>query len=525
MKILITEQIDEKGADILRKEGFSVNIDLDLDKEGLKKAIGEYDGLIVRSKTKIDKEIIDAAERLKVIGRAGSGVDNIDLDAATKKGIFVTNCPGGNTLSAAEHTIAMLMSLARNIPQSYESMRNGRWDKKKYVGTELNGKTLGVLGLGKIGLSVAKRCSAFGMKIIAYDPFISKEIADEHSIELKKMDDVLSDSDFITLHLPLSNETRKMIGQRQFELMKPDARIINCARGGIIDEKSLYDALKNKRIAGAALDVFEKEPCTDSPLFELENVIFTPHLGASTVEAVEQVSQKISENIVGILKENDFANVVNPGMAEITLPDILKPYADLAEKIGKIQKQLVKEYVSGIEIVTSGSLNEYSKVLSLYVLMGILENTVDDKVNLVNAQRIAEEKGICITQTQKYQWSSFQDSITVKIMAKNSANVVKGTVFGDKYLRIIRINEFMLDFYPEKVILLIMNQDVPGVIGKIGTILGESGINIVEWRTGRSEQKGIALAAVNLDMRVGGEILEKINNLKEVLSIDQIILD
>ncbi|MBN2422805.1 phosphoglycerate dehydrogenase [Candidatus Woesearchaeota archaeon] len=523
MKVLIADKIHEKGIEFLKKNNIEADVKTGLSPEELNSIIGNYHGLIVRSKTQANKELLDNAENLKIIGRAGTGVDNIDIPYATEKGIFVANTPFGNTISAAEHTMAMLLALSRHIPMADNSLKNRQWEKKKFTGNELYGKTIGVIGLGKIGLNVAKRCTAFDMDVIAYDPYVSREITDKFNIRLVELEYLIKNSDFITVHIPLNDKTKDLISEKEFDMMKPNARIINVARGGIINEDALYNALKQGKIAGAAIDVFTSEPAVDNKLIELDNIVVTPHLGASTEEAQEKVALMIAETITAVLNNMSFNNVLNLPIAEIEIPEKIRSYLELAEKIGVLHCQLIKGNINEIEIQTTGELNEFSKIITLYSLLGLFKNTSDYNVNLVNVQNIAKEKGLKIIQSQSQAMVNFKNSITIRIKNTDKEQEIKGTVFGAKYLRIIKINEFRLDFYPEKILLLIKYKDGPGVIGQVGTILGKEEINIDEFRSGRSKNKETALAAVNVNSELTNKVLEKIKNIKEVTSVKQIV--
>lgn len=519
MKILISDNISEKGIEILKEEKtFEVDVKTKQKKEDLIAIIPEYDALIVRSQTKVVKEIIDAAKKLKVIGRAGEGVDNIDLQAATEKGIIVMNTPGGNTISAAEHTLSLILSLARNIPSACVSLKSGCWEREKFQGIELFGKTIGIIGLGKIGQEVAKRCSAFGMKIIGYDPFISKDVAEKMQVELVDFDELIKRSDFITIHTPLSKETRYLIGEKEISKMKPTARIINCARGGIIDENALYLALKNKRIHSAALDVFETEPLKESPLMELDNIILTPHLGATTQEAQEKVGVEIAKQVKDALLGIEIRNAVNLPYVDAKVLPYLKPYLQLGEKIGSFLAQIIEGRIQKIEIDYSGEILIYdTSSLTIAILKGIFEGIGMENVNYVNALLQAKQRGIEIQERKTTHQEDYISMVSLKMTTDKETRKVSSTLIGRHKPRLVKIDDFYIDTTPSGHILVINSIDKPGVIGKVGTILGNNDINIASLQYGRKNEGGEAVLVLNVDSKIPANILNELVKEEEIV--------
>lgn len=526
MKILVSDPLSEKGVEILKGcSGMEVDVKPKLPPEELLKCIGEYDGLIVRSGTKVTREVIEQAEKLKIIGRAGVGVDNVDLPAATKKGVIVMNTPGGNTISAAEHTIAMLLALSRNIPVANASLKSKKWERKKFMGSEVQGKILGIIGLGRIGKEVARRALSFGMHILAYDPFIREEVARKMSIKVVELNQLLKEADCITVHTPLNEQTSNLIDEEEFALMKPTVRIINVGRGGIINEKALAEAIKNNKVTGAAIDVWEKEPPFDSPLLELAKVIVTPHLGASTEEAQVAVAVDIANQMVDFFKHGAIRNAVNLPSLEPELAKELKPYLELAEKIGRLQGQLCAGRIQKVEIEYSGSIAGYDvSWLTSSLLKGILNLILEEKVNLINASVVAQDRGIEVKETKLTQPKGFASLIEGEVTTDKDKILVGGTVFGKNNLRVVRIGDFYLEAVPEGNMLVYTNKDVPGVIGKVGTTLGEHKINIAGMQVGRGKPGGEALTVVSIDQKISPEILQKIKQLPEIIKAKSVKL-
>lgn len=522
MKILVSDPLSEQGIKILKKQkGFEVDLKPKTPPEELKKIIKDYDALIVRSGTKVTKDIIKAADKLKVIGRAGVGIDNVDVAAASQKGIIVMNTPEGNTISTAEHTMSMILSLSRNIPQANNSLKQDKkWDRKTFMGVELYGKVLGVVGLGRVGKEVAKRCLSFGMKILAYDPFLLTEKAKEMEVELVDLNRLFKESDYITLHVPLTDETKHMISEKELAKMKNGVRIINCARGGIIDEKALYEALKKGKVAGAALDVYEKEPPLQSPLLELNNIITTPHLGAATKEAQLGVAVDVARQVVDALLGKGIRNAINIPSVEPEAYKILEPYIDLAEKLGSLQAQLAAGPITRINIKYHGDIISTDLApVTVAVVKGVLTPILKERVNYVNATMIAKDRGIKVVESKSSEIEDFANLISVEAISEGHKSEIQGTLFTKNTPRIVKINEFYIDAVPTGYILVISNLDKPGIIGQIGTILGKNKINIAEMTFGREKAGGSAITFLNIDSAVPAKILKEIKSAKNIKDV------
>lgn len=525
-KVLVSDPLSNKGLEILgRAKNLKVDIKPGLPPEELKKIIGEYDAIIIRSETKLKGDIIEAADHLKVIGRAGIGLDNVDLPAATKKGIVVMNTPQENAIAAAEHTIAMMFSVARKVPQATASMKAGKWEKKKFMGVELYNKTFGIIGIGVIGTVVADRARGLKMKVIAFDPYLSKEAAEKKGVELVPLDDLLGRSDFISIHTPLTDETRNLIDKNAFAKMKNGVILINCARGGIINEKDLYDAMKEGKVAGAALDVFEKEPAIGNPLLELEQVVSTPHLGASTGEAQENVSIAIVQQVVDYLLLGEARNAVNIPMVSPDILPFLRPYLRLGEKLGSFLAQISNYAIEEVLIEYHGEVLEYgTKPITISVLKGLLTPYVGETVNFVNAQVMAKDRGIRITESTSTMAEDFTSLIAITTRSKMEQNYIAGTLFGRKELRIVKLNDFFIEALPEGYILVVNNYDKPGVIGNIGMALGSRNINIATMQFGRDRMGGNAISLLHLDAPLPAGMLGEILRLPNIISVRQIHL-
>lgn len=529
IRVLVSDNLSEKGIEILKNTpGIEVDVNTNLSKEHLTEKIKDYHGLAIRSATKVTAEIIDEAKNLRVIGRAGIGLDNVDIKAATKRGIVVMNAPEGNMITTAEHTISMMLALSRNIPQATISMKARKWEKKRFIGRELSNKTIGIIGLGRIGSIVADRAKGLKMNIIAYDPFISKDKVHEMGIERVSLDEIFARSHYITLHMPLNEETRNLINAEAFNKMKDGVMIINCARGGIINEKDLYEAIKSGKVAGAALDVFEQEPPEDNPLFELDEVICTPHLGASTDEAQENVAVAIAEQITNYLIHGTIKNAVNvPSVSGETLSAI-KPYMDLGEKLGSFQAQLgsgAQEEIEEIVIEYSGDIAELDVTpITLSTLIGIFNHIVGDSVNFVNAPIIAQERGVKVVESKSRKSEDFTSLLTLKIISTKGESLIAGTLFGKKDPRIIKLNKFRFEAIPQGNILLFYTFDRPMVIGNIGGILGNTNINIANMQFGREKTEGEAIVLLSTDSPVPKETIDELSKLPNVISVKQLKL-
>jgi D-3-phosphoglycerate dehydrogenase len=525
-KILVSDDVSESGLEPLRAAGFAVEKRTGLNSEELRSIIREYDGLVVRSETKVTADVLDAGARLRAVGRAGVGVDNIDVAAATARGVIVMNAPDGNTMTTAEHAVALLLALARRVPQANASLRAGKWERKKFVGVELRGKTLGVVGLGRIGRVVASRALGFEMKVVAFDPFLAPEQLANTEIELAPLSEVCARADFITVHTPLTAETRGIVGAKEIALMKRDARVINCARGGLVDERALYDALKEGRVAGAALDVFEQEPPpSDHPLLSLENVIATPHLGASTVEAQEGVAVTVAEQMRDYFLTGALRGAVNAPSLGAQELNALQPYLTLAERLGRFQAQLVDEAVREVWIEYAGEVAETDAAPVTRAFLAGLLRDMSARVNVVNAFLIAEERGIRVTTSYRHAGAGeMAPAVATRVETGAGAQSVSGAMFGVGEGRITEINGFHVEAVPAGHVLVTRSRDVPGVIGRVGTILGASGVNISRFHLGRRTPGGEAIAVVETDAPVGDASLAEILSTGQVFSARRVRL-
>ncbi|MBI5183004.1 MAG: phosphoglycerate dehydrogenase [Nitrospinae bacterium] len=526
MKVLVSDELSEKGIEIFKREReIELEVKIGLSIEDLIAEIPDYDALVIRSGTKVTAEVIEAGDNLKVIGRAGIGVDNIDIDAASKRGIVVMNTPEGNIITTAEHTISMMLALSRNIPQANAYVKSKKWKKKGFIGVEVFNKTLGVIGLGRIGRVVVKRAQGLEMNVIAYDPFISKDTAYNIGIELVEMEELLRRSDYITIHVPKTEGTIHLIGPKEFRMMKKGVRIINCSRGGIVDEEALYQAIVDKRVSGAALDVFEKEPPVDSPLLELDEVICTPHLGASTGEAQENVAIAVAEQIVDFLKRGEIRNAINVPSVDIEVLGKIRPFLSLAEKLGSFQGQLVEGGIREVTVKYSGDvINLGVKIVTVSVLKGLLQVFIERDVNWVNASIIAEERGIRVLETTSSEVEDFTSLIGVKIKTDKEEREIYGTIFGKEDPRIVRVDDYHIEAILSGNMLFFSNVDAPGVIGRIGTVLGNNKINIAGMHLGRTRPQGKAVAIVNIDSPVTEEALKEIRGMQDIISAKRITL-
>jgi D-3-phosphoglycerate dehydrogenase len=529
IKIFVADDVSESGLEPLRAAGFSVEKQTGLTGPALADAVKNCEGLIVRSETKVTAELLASATSLRVIGRAGVGVDNIDVPAATIRGIVVMNAPDGNTITTAEHTIALLISLARSIPQASSSLKAGRWERKRFIGVELQGKTLGIVGLGRIGRVVASRARAMGMLIVAYDPFIAPDQARDLEIELVPLDEVYARADFLTVHTPLTAETRGLINRDVLAAMKKGARIINCARGGLVDEDALYEAIVNGSIAGAALDVFVQEPpAADHPLLKLDQVIVTPHLGASTTEAQEGVALTVAEQMRDFLLTGALRGAVNVPALGVKELSVLQPYVLLAESLGRFQAQLVDNPVREVRLEFAGEIVEVDATPVTRAFLAGLLRDVSARVNVVNAFLIADERGIKVTTTYVRTSGDISPAIRTEISTEQSTRTLAGTLFGygeqRREGRITEIDGFHLEATPHGHMLVMRNRDVPGVIGRVGTILGERNVNISGFHLGRRERGGEAMALIEIDAPLHKETLQSLRELEQVLSAQPIEL-
>lgn len=525
--VLVSDPLAQEGLDILMSHPeIKVDNKPKLPPEELVKIIGEYDGLVIRSGTKVTKEVLENAKKLKVVGRAGVGLDNVDIDVATQQGVIVMNTPGGNTVSTAEHAWSLLCSLARNIPPANRSLREGRWDRKKYTGTELFGKTLGVIGLGRIGSTVGKRALAFDMKVLGYDPFTSEERIKQMGFVPASLDDIYAQADFITMHTPKTKETTHLINDQTIAKMKKDVRLINCARGGIVDEAALLRGLESGKVAGAALDVYEEEPPNpDNPLLQREDCICTPHLGASTEEAQVNVARDIAKNVADALTGGEVRNAVNIPSVSPEMRSVLAPYLPLAEKLGMFAVQYLGKHLDKVEVTYAGpAFSEIeTSYLTVAVLKGVLSTMMEETVNFVNAPFLADKRQIEYTETKSPKGDGYTNLISVKITSNGDSVVISGTNFGGDP-RIVNVEGVHIDAKPVGHILYLINEDKPGVVGHIGQVLGKGNVNIADLTLGRKARGGVAVTVCNLDMPVSDEVLKELKSYESVKEIKVIDL-
>ena len=524
MKVLVCDSLSEVGIKIFQETpGVDVDVNTGLTPDELINVIAQYHGLVIRSATKVTGRILEAAENLKVIGRAGIGLDNVDIPAATQRGIVAMNTPGGNTITAAEHAMAMIMALTRNIPQATASLKSGKWEKKKLQGRELFNKTLGLIGAGNIGRIVADRAKGMKMKVIVYDPFIKPETLERLDLEPVSFDELLMRSDYITIHTPKTDETLNLINRDSIAKMKKGAMVINCARGGIVNEEDLYEALSSGHLAGTALDVFSEEPPGDISLMSLPNFICTPHLGASTREAQDNVAKDVAEQIIAYLLHGTVKNAVNVPSVSTELMSVLRPYASLAEKMGSFQTQLTDSGILEVQIDYSGKVTEYDVTpLTSGMLKGLLTPILKDEVNFINASVIAAERGIKVVESKTKTSEDFASLIELRVKTLDDVNIVSGTIFGKTMPRILRINDFYLEAIPEGHNLLIYNEDVPGVIGRITTCLGAQEINIGRMAVGQEKAKKQNVILLHTNISVGDAVLDELRRIDHILSVKRI---
>lgn len=525
-KVLISDPLSHEGiASLLEAEDVEVDQITGKKEEELIEIIGQYDALLVRSQTKVTKNLLSHAVRLKVIGRAGVGVDNIDLNAATEQGVIVINAPDGNTISTAEHTFSMMMALARRIPQAFLSIKNGKWDRKSFVGVELSGKTLGIVGLGRIGTEVAKRAKAFNMNVLAFDPYLTPERAEKLGIAALRLPEVLEKADFITVHTPLTKETRHLIGKKEMERMKEGVYLLNCARGGIIDEGALLEAIQSGKVAGAALDVFEEEPATDHPLLQLPQVIATPHLGASTVEAQENVAIDVSHEILKVLRNEPYKNSVNLPSIPPHLMKKLESYLSLSEKMGLFLAQVTKGALKEVEISYAGELGEEEmSPLTRSILKGLLSYHLEARVNYVNALYLAKQRGILIQERKSEAAGGFANLITVKVKTEEGEHLVAGTSLNGYGARIVKVDGYTVDLAPTGHLIYVRHFDKPGVIGRVGSLLGSREVNIASMQVGRTDQGGNAIMLLTVDKAISDADAEALATLPEIASVMRVEL-
>jgi len=522
IKVLITDKLAQEGIDLLNStDGVQAVVKTGVSEDELAEIIGEHDGLIIRSGTKVTAKVLANPGKLKGIARAGVGVDNIDIPEATRKGILVMNTPGGNTLSAAEHTMALILGMSRNVVPACNSLKSGAWDRKKYMGNQLNNKVLGLIGLGRIGMAVAKMAAGFNMKIIGYDPLAAPPDAEKIGVEISdSLERIFKEADYISVHVPRNEQTLNMIDAEQIKMMKPTVRLINCARGGIINEDAVYDALAEKRIAGAALDVYPKEPPENTRFAEFENCLVTPHLGASTEEAQIEVAVEAANILVDAIKGGPVRNALNAPSTAGAIPAIVGQYAELARRIGTLISTIAPGRIKDVDVQYRGSITEMAvEPVTLNFGIGLLQKHFDMPLNLVNTPVLAQERGISINETKSPKAEDVAASFTAKVVTDKVTRTVTGSIFGNTLLRIIEIDGFKIEMTPQGAVLVIFNDDKPGVIGSVGTICGNHNINICTMGVGQKLAEQKAMLAVSLDKEPGAEAVEELSKLDFVNEI------
>lgn len=524
-RILLCDPLDESGLELLRESGAELHLLADDERGRLPELIESFDAIVVRSRTKVTGELLRNGRRLKVVGRAGIGVDNVDVATATELGILVVNAPTANLISATEHTFAMLLGLARNVPSANASLKGGDWNRKGFLGTELDGKTLGVVGLGRIGQAVADRARAFGMNVIAYDPYLDESVARRADIELDTLTKVLAGADVVTLHLPLTDETRNLLSAARIREMKAGAVLVNCARGGIVDEAALLAALDSGHLAGAALDVFEQEPpdAATRRLIEHPRVVVTPHIGAQTREAQERVATQTARMVLAALDGSLSVTAVNlpfraagPGG---------EAYLRLGEQLGRVASTLLEGPLSRVQVDLWGIEEDLRVSVSIAAVRGALSPFLGEAVNFVNAERIAEARGIEVVRATHQHGGEYPQLVGVEVSGAGGLVELAGTVFGESDLRVVRYGEYRLEFRPKGTLLFLENRDVPGVVGKLGNTLGEAGVNIADIHLARANDREDAAAVIRLDQRPDEEVLECIRALPEVARAELVDLE
>jgi D-3-phosphoglycerate dehydrogenase / 2-oxoglutarate reductase len=524
-KILISDKLGQAGLDRLAEiPDVTYDMKTGLSQEELCEILPGYDALIVRSGTKVTAEVLAAGTNLVVVGRAGIGVDNVDIAAATRRGIIVMNTPAANSIATAEQTMALMLAISRHTAVGHESLRQGEWRRSEFVGTQLYGKTLGIIGFGRIGRLVAERALAFGMRVIAYDPYISEEVGRKMGVLLVDLDDLLAEADYVSLHTALLPETTRMINASTLKAMKDGAVLINCARGKLIDEPALAEALQSGKLKAAALDVYSSEPPADNPLIGLPNVLHTPHLGASSIEAQREVAIQIVEQVVDALRGADFRNTINMPFQASNFNEI-RPYLDLSEKLGALHTGLADGPIQQMEIEVHGdAVSELVRAIAAAMLKGILRSTQEGPLNYINAPLLAEEAGIKVTQTVGHAPVDYPNLISCRVYWPSGERLLTGVLFGGGEPRLVRVDHYTLEARPEGVLLIMQNRDVPGVIGQIGTILAAYGVNIGEWRMGRDAPGGEALSVINLDSEPQLAVLDALERITAVTQVKLVVL-
>ncbi len=518
-KVLISDKLSQQAVDIFKKNKVDVDVKTGLSEDELIKIIGEYDGLAIRSATKVTKKVLEAAKKLKVVGRAGIGVDNVDIPAATAAGIIVMNTPFGNSITTAEHSIALMMSLAREIPAANTSTQAGKWEKNKFMGVELYSKTLGLIGCGNIGSIVADRAQGLKMKVVVYDPFLTPERAKDINVEKVELDDLLKRADFISLHTPLNEQTKNILNKQSLAKCKKGVRIVNCARGGLVDENALKEAIDSGHVAGAAFDVFTEEPAKTNPLFGSEKTVCTPHLGASTSEAQENVALQVAEQISEYLTTGTVTNAIN--MPSVSAEDAakLKPYLQLADQLGSFAGQLTESAIKAIKIEYEGSVAELNtRPITAVLVKGLLTPLVEG-VNMVNAPVVAKERNIKISEVKNEECDDYQTIIRLTVTTEKRDRTITGTLFGGTKPRIVEVGGIKLEAGLGPRMLYVNNEDKPGLIGNLGKLLGDAGVNIANFNLGRNDAKNDAIALLEIDQEISKDVCEKIGKLPSVKQV------
>lgn len=518
-RVLVTDPISDAGVDLLRSTpGFEVDVRTDLDADALAACVGEYDGLVVRSGTRVTREILARPGRLRVIGRAGTGVDNIDLPAATRAGIVVLNTPGGNAVAAAEQTVALLTALARNVPQAHAALKAGRWDRKGHVGVELTGKTLGVVGLGRIGREVARRAAGLRMQVVGHDPLVTAEAAADMGVAYRDLPTLLAESDFVTLHVPLTPKTRHLLDADRIAAMKPGARLINCARGGLVDEAALLRALRSGHLAGAALDVFEDEPPAADGVVSHPGVVVTPHLGASTVEAQRRVGVEIAGKVRDYLADAVILDAVNFPAVDRETFERLGPLLDLAERLGRFAGQVADGGLRSVELTAVGGFVEHPlRPLAMAATRGVLSTSMREGLSWVNALQAAEERGITVEEGRSRERTPYAGVLRLTVRATRGPVLVTGTLGAGDAPRIVGLDDVAIEVEPRGSMLVLWNRDVPGVVGKLGTLLGAARINIAGLHVGRPARGDDAVSVVRVDGPIPGDVVASIGGIEEIV--------
>jgi D-3-phosphoglycerate dehydrogenase len=527
-KILITDDISSEGlAQLEQAKDVTFEMVIGLTQEELIQKIRGYDALIVRSSVQVTEAVLEAADKLKVIGRAGVGVDNIDVPAASMRGVIVMNTPGANTIATAEHTMTMLLALCRQAPQAYTRLKQGRWDRKSFMGVQLYRKIIGIIGMGRVGAAVAARCQSFGMEVLTYDPFLSDEAAKDLKVKLVSLQELYAQADFITLHAALTPKTQRLIDAKAVTQMKEGVRLVNTARGALVDEEALIAGLQSGKIAGAALDVFTEEPLSpDSPLLKLDNVIVTPHLAASTIEAQHDVGAQIVLQVLDALRGNDFRNAINMPFTDASLLRSMQPYLNLAEKVGSLQAQLAEDVIERVEVELKGEeIQDHIKPMTVAILKGLLEPTLHKSVNYINAPHLIQRHGVTVSQIRGLPTPDYPNLISCRVeWHGGGSRTVAATLFNHDEPRLVQIDGYRVDVRPEGTMLITHSHDRPGFIGRVGTLLGQHNINIATWRTGRTRPGGLAISFISVDSDIPKKVLDLLQEVELVLKYKKIKL-